>query len=81
MSVSMAKRPPKRTASGETQQVRIRKELAEKLMWILWMRAGPGGTPESTALFLDPIIRPIIDAEYALIEATVERIKAERKNA
>lgn len=63
---------PRGNADAETKQTRINDDLREMLAWIVRIEGG------SSAQILDPLIRPEIEARYARVKPTVDRIKAKQ---
>lgn len=67
-------RPRKDEGSRPTSQVRIAADLTEILSALAWM----GTLPNSTAVVLDPLIRPWIEAEFAKLPAGVRDVVNKR---
>lgn len=61
---------------GEKRAVKLHGDLVDKIAWIVRLRKQDGFT---AADLCDPLLRPSVDAEYAKIEAQVEKIKREEK--
>lgn len=65
--------PPGRPSSDRpTRQVRLADDLVEKLVWIADIE------DRSISDFVDPLLRPAVEAAYAKIRATVLKIQAAR---
>ena len=83
MSEVMGKKRGKKKAAnatedvnGSTKLVRVKDDLAEKIGWLVEF-----DQIENTAIFLDPLIRPQIEALYNPIEPLVKDIKAVKERA
>jgi hypothetical protein len=69
-------RPSKKEGERSTKLVRLPKDLAEMLVWINEI------TGVSSAEFIDPLIRPQVEAEYKkILPAVNARRKADEESA
>jgi hypothetical protein len=66
-----AGRPP---SNRPTRMVRVAEDLAEKLGWIADIN-----DDTTIADFVDPILRPAVNAAFDRIKPTVEKIQAARE--
>lgn len=65
----------KKTQEKQTKQVRLYEDVAEMLSWLAKMVEADTGKNWSTARFLDPHVRPIVEAAYEPYRSRVEKIK------
>ncbi len=75
-------RPAKDDGSGDanSRPIRVSNELADKIAWIVRIkkRTDPGFT---VAQLIEPLIRGSVNAQYAMIEPQVKRIKSAEQEA
>lgn len=70
----MARTPKKDAAEKATTHVRLFKDLAEMISWIV--RVEKLETKGGSALLLDPLLRPQIRARYGRYLPHIEKLKA-----
>lgn len=67
--MAKGKRPAKGDGEKGSHQVRVMPDMGEMISWIIRIEGG------TTAVLLDPMIRPQVTARYRRYEAEIEKIK------
>lgn len=69
------KRIVQRETEDVSRQVRVYSDVADMLRWVCDMQTAEKGVTVTMAGYLDPLIRPQIEADYARFAKKIETIK------
>lgn len=67
--------PPEAEPNGETRHLRVAGDLVEMLSWVLKVRGG------KSAQYVDPLIRPTIEADYLEDKEAIDVLKKAKARA